>query len=146
VKGISDIIEIILVLMIVIAMVALSYTWFSGLFGDIMRTVAAAITRSATVMSIQFKVEAARFNITSGRVDAVIRNTGSQSFNASAEKLAAYIEETNSAIDEVDISSPYILTGGGLVRMVISNNTESCNKNLRLTIETGLSDSRSINC
>jgi len=145
-KGVSSIIEVILVLLIVVAMVSLAYTWFSGLFGDIMKTVGAAITRGATVMSTRFKVEAARYNTTSGKVNAVIRNIGSQSFNASAEKLAAYIEETNSAVDEVDIGAPYILTGGSLAKLIISNSTESCSKNLRITIETGLADSKFIDC
>jgi len=145
-KGVSNIIEIILILMIVVAIVALAYSWFSGLFGDIMKIVAAALTRSTTVMSTRFKMETAMFNITSGKINAVIRNTGSQSFNASAERLAAYIEETNSPIDSVDIGSPYILTSGNLAKVTVSNNTDCCNKDLRITIETGLADSKTIGC
>lgn len=144
-KGQEDIIAVVLILMVTIALTALAYMWFSGIFSGIMATVTTALTRTSGAMATQFKIENAVFNITENTILYVtIRNVGSQSFNAN--KVAFYVNDlpkpfvSNDCLDcdcdnlEEGCIANYNVTATGL-------STES---KLRATTETGLETSKEI--
>lgn len=81
-KGVTEIIAIILILMITIALAALAYTWFSGIFSDIMDAAASLLSRSSKNMATQFKVDNALYVASDNIIYVSIRNTGNQNFNA----------------------------------------------------------------
>jgi archaellum component FlaF (FlaF/FlaG flagellin family) len=134
--------------MIVIALAALAYTWFSGIFASLTSTAGSAVTSTTTAMATQFRIEAARYggSVATG-VNATIRNTGTQSFNVS--KSVAYVGGAYSPI--LGFSPPGTLAAGGTAVIYnIANQTIACpttgSTTLTITIETGLTDSRAITC
>ncbi len=149
-KGVSTIIAIVLILMIVVALAALAYTWFTGIFGTITATTQTAVTTTTTAMGVQFRVESAKFNKIGGTgyVNFTIRNTGSQDFNAS--KSAAYIAGTPCTDIKLLSCNPTCTNGvlvvGGTATLSVQNQTEACGRALKVTIETGLSDTKDISC
>jgi flagellin-like protein len=154
-KGVSSVIAIILILMIVIALAALAYTWFSGIFASLTSTAGTAVTTTTSAMATQFRIEAAKFTATgcvpsyvspwNGCLNVTIRNTGTQGFNVS--KTVTYVGGANSPIlGTIPTGS---LTGGqtSVIYNISNQTTISCGSTvLTITIETGLSDSRSITC
>ncbi|MEM5778596.1 MAG: hypothetical protein QXK49_03140, partial [Candidatus Aenigmatarchaeota archaeon] len=126
-----------------IALAALAYTWFSGIFASLTGTAGTAVTQTTSSMVTQFKIESAKYtgSATWG-VNATIRNTGTQSFNAS--KSSAYI---NGVYSYFQGATPQIVTPGNLGTIYnITNISAVCGAILTITIETGLSDSRAISC
>ena len=93
-KGVSEVIAIILILMIVIALAALAYTWFSGIFTQLTGTAGQTVTATATTMGTQFVLEAAACNanpcIVGSTYSFTLRNTGQPSFDAT--KTSFYID------------------------------------------------------
>lgn len=83
-KGVSEIIAIILILMIVIALAALAYTWFSGMFSTMTGSASSAVTSTTGEMATQFTIDSAKYVASGGYTDVTIRNTGTQNINASA--------------------------------------------------------------
>jgi hypothetical protein len=129
--------------MIVIALAALAYTWFSGIFASLTSTAGSAVTTTTTAMATQFRIEAAKF-YTGGWVNATIRNIGTQKF--SNNTLGAYVSGTWSTINAVSPSGD--VDTGKTVTLNISNGTAAClpsgGATLSITIGTGLTDSRTI--
>lgn len=82
-KGVSEIIAIVLILMITISIAALAYTWFSGIFTEIMDAAGSLLTKSSKTMATQFKVDNALYVASDNIIYASIRNTGNQNFDAS---------------------------------------------------------------
>jgi flagellin-like protein len=145
-KGVSSVIAIILILMIVIALAALAYTWFSGIFASLTSTAGTAVTTTTSAMTTQFRLEAVKYTGSNlWNVNATIRNTGTQSFNVS--KTVAYVGGANSPINGTSPTGS--LTGGqtSVIYNISNMTTVSCGITvLTITIETGLSDSRTITC
>jgi flagellin-like protein len=85
-KGVSEVIAIILILMIVIALAALAYTWFSGIFTQLTGTAGQTITSTTATMGTQFVLESAACNanpcILGSTLSFTIRNTGQPTFDA----------------------------------------------------------------
>ena len=81
-KGISEIMAIILILMITISLAALAYSWFSGIFTELMDAAGSLLLRSSKTMSTQFKVDNALYISSNNIVYVSIRNTGNQNFDA----------------------------------------------------------------
>jgi len=90
-KGVSEIIAIIMILMITISLAALAYTWFSGIFSEIMEMAGALLTRSSKSMATQFKVDNVHYVVADNLIYVSIRNTGNQNFDAS--KTMFYIND-----------------------------------------------------
>jgi len=145
-KGVSSVIAIILILMIVIALAALAYTWFSGIFASLTSTAGTAVTTTTGAMATQFTIEAAKYggSVATG-VNATIRNTGTTSFDAS--KAVAYVGGSLSP-KQGPASTTTLTSGMTSVLWNISNQSPiTCGTTvLTITIETGLSNSRSISC
>jgi uncharacterized protein (UPF0333 family) len=143
-KGIEAIISIILILMITIALTALAYTWFSGIFSTLMSLASAAITKTSSAMATQIKMENAVYVDSDLKVYATIRNTGTQTFNA--ERTSFYINEIPQAGVTVDCPNCDCtnLEQGCIAIYNITASGLSIGDVLKATIETGLQDSKEI--
>ena len=143
--------------MIVIALSALAYTWFSGIFASMTQSAGTAVTSTTQAMSTQFRIESAKFIATgcngryttpfNGCLNITIRNTGTQSFNA--DKTSVYVGGAYSPILGASAAGTLIQYGTAVIYNV-SNQTTACPTTgvavVTVTIETGLSDSRPIAC
>jgi hypothetical protein len=137
--------------MIVIAMAALAYTWFSGIFASLTSTAGSAVTSTIGAMTTQFRIEAAR-NVSSGPlwyVNISIRNVGTTNINLNMS--IAYLDEINVPVLYQYIPGfPNIILTPGSVSGQIPINTTSvgspCGKTLMITVATGIFDSRKVNC
>jgi len=143
-KGVSAIIAIILILMIVIALAALAYTWFSGIFSTLTNSATNATTTATTAMGMQIQIEAAKYYTGGpGSVNTTIRNTGTVDFDTT--RLAIYIDgslcPTYAAVPSGKIPV------GSTTTINITNTTNACpNKALKITLESGLEDYKTITC
>jgi len=98
-KGVSEIIAIILILMIVVALSALAYTWFSGIFTSLTTTTSNATTTTASAMSTNFRIEMAK-NITGlatcCNISVVIRCLGTTPIDLT--KISAYVNDVPATV------------------------------------------------
>jgi flagellin-like protein len=143
-KGQEDIIALVLILMIVIALAAFAYMWFSGIFSQLMSTAGAAIERTAGTMTTQFKLESAVYDASDQKVYAVIRNIGTQSFDAF--KTNFYINDAYeiAALPDCQTCICGELAKGCIAIYSISMASLPQKNILMVTIETGLQDLREI--
>ena len=82
-KGVSAVIAIVLILMITVALAAMSYVWFTNVFESLTESGTGAIEKTGQQLQASFSVESARY--TSGdNVSVSIRNTGSTILDVSA--------------------------------------------------------------
>jgi len=148
-KGISEIISIILILMIVIAMSALAYTWFSGVFSDLTNAAGVAVTKTSSNMAVRIKVENALYNSTANILNVSVRNTGTQGFNAT-RTLFFVSDLTGSASSISCLSCDCNNLGAGCVATfsITSVSTTfgpiTSGTTVKASIETGLTDSKGI--
>jgi len=147
-KGVSAVIAIILILMIVVALAALAYTWFTGIFSQLTATTETAVTETTGQMGTGFRIEFANY-VGSDNTNVTIRNTGSQAFNAS--RSTVYIGNYLRIYDGVQTPSAGGILAPGDVAVIynVDNDTPSiacCNLDLKVSIETGLSDTTKIVC
>jgi len=141
-KGISAIIAIILILMIVVALAALAYTWFTGIFASLTRSASNATTTATTAMGMQIRIEAAKYYPGVG-VNATIRNTGT--IDIDPNKFGVYIDGSLHTTYDSEPSTK--MSAGDTVTINMTNNTDACpNKVLKVSIETGLEDYKTITC
>ncbi len=92
-KGVSEIIAIILILMIVVALAALAYTWFSGIFSSLTATTSNATTSTASAMTTNFRIETAK-NVTVAtccNYSVTLRCLGTTPLDLS--KISAYVND-----------------------------------------------------
>ncbi len=143
-KGVSAIIAIILILMIVVALAALTYTWFTGIFGSLTTSASNATTTATTALGMKFEIERAKFYDTPyNHVNATIRNKGTLDIDPS--KFGIYIDGSLSP----EYTYPYSkISPADSIDILINNTTSAAcsNKVLKITIETGLEDYKTISC
>jgi flagellin-like protein len=139
-RGVSAIIAIILILMIVVALAALAYTWFTGIFGSLTTSATNATATATTAMGMQVRIEAAKSYGSS--VNATIRNTGT--VNVDISKLGVYVDGSLCPNYAPNTST---ITPGLTKTINITNTTAACpNKVLKITIESGFEDYKTIIC
>lgn len=147
-KGVTEIIAIILILMITIALAALAYTWFSGIFSDVMDAAASLLSRSSKNMATQFKLENANYVASDNIIYASIRNTGNQNFDAS--KTLFYIRGISGEFSVIACSTGCncnALASGCTADFEVSGTpfgSISEGDKLKVTIITGLQSTREI--
>jgi flagellin-like protein len=143
-KGVSEIIAIILILMIVVALAALAYTWFSGIFSSLTTTTSNATTTTASAMSTNFRIETAK-NMSSlaacCNVTVTLRCLGTTILDVT--KMSAYINDVPAIITVGSGNSiPSALNYGNFTTFNITTSTMvSLNSKLRLIAATGLEQS-----
>jgi flagellin-like protein len=141
-KGISEIITMVLILMIVVALIGLAYVWFSGMFTNLTGTTEASVDTTTTAMSTSFRIEMTR-NVTPTNVSVTIRNIGNAPINVS--RMSAYISDTNYPIlSSSSLTTP--VSTGSVVTFNVScpGNIEPKGKRLRIITETGLEQAATI--
>jgi hypothetical protein len=145
--------------MIVIALAALAYTWFSGIFASLTSTAGTAVTTTTTAMATQFRIESAR-NHSSTAVTVLIRNIGTQDFDASATKTGIYMDGllvfTIVLAECKPTCTNNILVSGGTARYTFNVPTGTsiscskcpgaCTNDIKVTITTGLIDTYKMVC
>jgi flagellin-like protein len=147
-KGVSEIMAIILILMITISLAALAYTWFSGIFSEIMEAAGALLTRSSKTMATQFKVDNALYVVADNLIYVSIRNTGNQNFDAS--KTLFFIRGVPGEFSAITCSTGCNcndLANGCVADFEVPDSsfgTISVGDKLKVTIVTGLQNSREI--
>jgi len=169
-KGVSEVIAIILILMIVIALSALAYTWFSGIFASMTQSAGTAVTTTTNEMAMQFRIESAKWVAASTCTEITIRNTGTQNINASGGpggQIAFFIDgtlQTGFAGGSIPLNCVNCVTGAGAsctsgAGCIIlpqgaatyrpSTTTAACpagTSMAKVSIGAGLTDSRTIVC
>ena len=144
--------------MIVIALAALAYTWFSGIFASLTSTAGTAVTTTTGAMATQITIEAAKKS-TANIVNIVIRNVGTQSFDSSTSSVAVYIDnvlQTMAAPTFIGCTGPTV-TPGCVVSYVTSAAVaglcpgitcpgSTCANVTKVTIGTGLTNTANIVC
>jgi flagellin-like protein len=140
-KGVSEVIAIILILMIVIALAALAYTFFSDTMGQITGQASTSVTQTSDAMATSFMIEAAR-NSTIGAtavVNATLRNTGSQSVDLS--KLTVYVNDAYVALTSGNTGT---MASGATANIGMTVSGYTCNSILKVTGTTGFTQSKVI--
>jgi flagellin-like protein len=142
-KGISEIIAIILILMIVIALAALAYTWFSGIFNQMTTNAGTSVTQTSNSMETQFKIENLKF-VDATHINATIRNLGTRSVNLTG--VGAYYDGTPATAIAQDPAGLVIPSATATLTITMPAGILVCGKSLRVTIGTGMSDSLTWTC
>jgi len=137
-KGVSTVIAVILVLMITVAMAALAYLWFTGVFETLTGVANQTIGGAQQQMATKFSIEAAT-NITNDTVSVSMRNTGTVDIDL--DKVATYV--TNELRDNTASGT---LTPGTVYTFNVTDITNPCSKVLSITVATGADDTYAITC
>ena len=138
-KGVSDVIAEILILMIVTALAALAWTWFSGIFSNLASTAETSVTQTVTGMAQNFVLENAWCEVTTPELQFTIRNTGTNPIDD--DIVAAYV---NGKRKDVTPPGADILPGEGGDFTSSYDCTGDVGETLSITIQTGLSKTRTI--
>ena len=145
-RGISEVIAIILILMITIALAAIAYAWFSGMFVGLTSNAGTSITSTSNAMLTDFSIENAKQTTTNGNVTVDIRNVGIATINAS--QIATYI---NSA-PYLNDASTSCLNGGILSTDAVCQfnvtgiTTSMCGSSLMISTGSGFVEYETIDC
>jgi flagellin-like protein len=140
-KGVSEIISIILIVLIVVSLAGMTWTWYTGIIGTVTMVNTNSTSTATTALGMQMRIEAAKY-ISGNNVSATIRNTGTVDIDLS--KLGTYVDGS--------LSYPYTpntsrLSPGYTVNINITNKTRACfNKILKITLDSGYEDYRTISC
>jgi FlaG/FlaF family flagellin (archaellin) len=138
-KGVSDVIAEVLILMIVTALAALAWTWLSGIFSILTATAETSVMQTVTGMAQNFVLENAWCELTTPELQFTIRNTGTNPIDD--DVVAAYVNAQRKDVtppgtdispeEDGDFTSSYDCTG-------------DIGETLTITIQTGLSKTRRI--
>ena len=143
-KGISVVIAIVLILMITVALAAMAYVWFTGVFEGLVGTGGELINQTGEQLRASFRIETAK--AVNGRVTVALRNTGG--VDISMNNTAVYINDI--LVVKYTDALPDPLGKGQFTTtpFVVSNTTPVCPGPavLRVTIPTGHSETSVISC
>jgi|SRR3990172_810858 len=144
-KGVSDIIAIILILLITVSLAALAYLWFTGVFEQITGIAGNQTEEGARAIATKFSIEAARGYQTESKVNIVIRNTGT--VDLKLQKLATYVDNIlytgREGLVAVDLPPGDITSPPFNVTNVPNG---GCGLPLRVTADTGREATLTITC
>ncbi|MBR9682412.1 MAG: hypothetical protein GOV02_01940 [Candidatus Aenigmarchaeota archaeon] len=144
-KGVSAVIAIVLILMITVALAAMSYVWFTNIFETLTESGTSAIDRTGQQLQASFSIESARY-LSGNSTSVSIRNTGITTIDL--DDVAFYLNGIPSSV----ISGPTgSLTEGQFTTtaFIIENNTEAMcpgPATLRSTIAEGYQQTVTVSC
>jgi flagellin-like protein len=130
-RGISEIITLVLILLIVIALAGLTYSWFPGIIATLTGTAQDSAGNAKSSMTTDFKIESAK-NVTPSVVTVTIRNIGSAAINVS--KMGVYINDERVSND----GPTYMVSQGGTSTFNVSGAMDPRGKQMKLVSETGV--------
>ncbi|MDD5416705.1 MAG: hypothetical protein PHU12_01890 [Candidatus Aenigmarchaeota archaeon] len=81
-KGISAIIAVVLILMITVALAAMAYVWFTGVFKTISESAGESATKAGQDIATQFSIAGATNSSDGRNIDVYVTNTGSSDIEA----------------------------------------------------------------
>jgi FlaG/FlaF family flagellin (archaellin) len=140
-RGVSAIISIILIVMIVVALGGMTYTWFRGMVGSLSESAENATSTATNTLGMRAELEAVKY-YSANKVNATIRNSGTVNINKS--KIGAFVD---GKYCPVYTPNSGILSPGAVETFSITNTTAACpNKVLKITVESGLESYRTIVC
>jgi flagellin-like protein len=88
-KGVSAIIAVVLILMITVALAAMSYVWFTNVFQTLSESGTSSIAKTTGQLQASFTIESARY-LSGNNTSVSLRNTGVTSLDLS--KVAFYLK------------------------------------------------------
>ncbi len=131
--------------MIVVSLIGLTYTWFFGLISHLQDTTSNATATATTKLGMKANIEVAKFYPGAyplNYVNATIRNSGTM--NLDIGKLGVYI---NGVFCPTYVPNSGKISPGYTATISITNATPACpDKVLKVTIESGLEDYKTITC
>lgn len=130
-KGISAVIAVVLILMITIAIAALAYTWFTGVFTSVSGTIGTAAETATQNIAGQLTIDAASFAPTNA-VRIGIRNTGSGDLDLAT--LTIYINDISATIPTGNLTVAK-LTQGNSTTFTAINTSYVYNKVVKATVK-----------
>ncbi len=142
-KGVSDIIAIILILLITISLAGLAYLWFTGIFEQISGGVGNQTEQQRLAMATKFSIETAIGYDADNKVGIVVRNTGTVDLNMN--NLATYVDNVLYTGREgllISTLSPQAYTQFNMTGVT----GDICSKPLKITAGTGAEDTLTITC
>jgi flagellin-like protein len=118
-KGITPIISVILLLMMVIAIAGIAYTWLQGMQESIQTSTENTSTELLRAMNVNLRMEGYTYNCSgsASNVSFFVRNAGSET----AHNLNLYVE------DEYKPQSAVSSLAGGTSTTMVLNNTNCVN-------------------
>lgn len=125
-KGISAVIAVVLILMITVALAAMAYVWFTGVFETITTGAGEAAERTGQTIATSFDVVSA--GVDSSKILLVyITNTGSSDIWANRTNIFVGVTGQDTS------GETKILRPGETYEFSFSNHGDSCNKQLKVT-------------
>ena len=136
-KGFSEIITMVLIILIVVSLIGILYVWISGMFTDI-ASIAKNKAGDTEKWSADFDIMSAR-NVTQNTVTIIIRNVGESAIDAS--RMNAYVD---GELYQKSGLTADILLGGDTATFNISGVFSPYGKLLRVVDENGVGKSTTI--
>ena len=120
--------------MIVVALAALAYTWFTGIFATLTGGAETAVETTTTAMGVNFRIETAK-NITVDNISVTVRNVGTSILDLT--KVTAYVDDEKKDTD-TSIVADTDLEYGETATFFVNDTSNPNGKTLKLVAETGL--------
>ena len=141
-KGVSEIISIILIVMIVVSLAGVTWTWYNGIVTTVTEANTNATSTATSALGTQMRIEAARYDSVKRLVNVTMRNIGTVDIDLS--KLGTYVDGSFCATYTPNTGR---LTPGDTRSIGITNTTAACkNKVVKITLDSGFEDYRTISC
>jgi flagellin-like protein len=130
-KGISEIITMVMIILIIVSLTGMLYIWVSGMFTDISSSAKNKVDNTKT-WAVDFKIGAAK-NVTPTVVTVIIRNIGSAPMNVS--RMNAYVDDTLYTISGAPTSA---LAEGGTATFNVTGVTNPLGRRIKIMADNGL--------
>lgn len=127
-KGISAVIAVVLILMITVALAAMAYVWFTGVFETITTGAGESATKTGEIIATSYSIASAAENV-DGDLLIYVTNTGTSDIEISNMNIFISGQKVNVTTDVSGILSPgdtVEFTGG-------EDYTSSCNNQTSVT-------------
>jgi FlaG/FlaF family flagellin (archaellin) len=139
-KGVSEIITLVLIALIVVAMAGMAYMWFSGMLTTLTGDAQEKVDQSTNIMASNFRIEFAN-KVTDTVATVTILNLGSAPINVS--KMSAYVNGERYQIDYQHATLGY-LKYGNISTFNVTGLSDPAGKRLRLVVESGVDQTTTI--
>jgi flagellin-like protein len=130
-KGISEIITMVLIILIVVSLIGMLYIWTSGMFTSLSYTTQNRVDDTKN-WAMDFKIDVAK-NLADGNVTVYVRNVGNSPLNAS--RMNAYVNDVLYPIADAPTSA---LAQGGTATFNVTGVPSPIGKRIKIMADNGL--------